>query len=271
MSDFVRYLSAKRGVDDRSLNRRVWERLQEELGGEEPVLVVDIGAGIGTGAERMRDWQLVEPLERLRYTAIEPRGELLDEARRRLAFLSPAPRLVQSDLEGFANDGTNRGAFGLVVAHALLDIVELSRSLDLLAGLARPGGLVYLPITFDGETIFEPALPDDEAVLSVYHRAMDERGSSRTGRRLFHALKAQSLTVLEMGASDWVVHPSGRGYRADEAFFLHFLLDTIEGAVRDRVESRALEHWIAIRRRQVEAASLVYCAHQFDYLARSEP
>ena len=55
MEDFARYLAAKRTVDDRALNGRVWRRLSEELksypGAE--LALVDVGAGIGTGAERI--------------------------------------------------------------------------------------------------------------------------------------------------------------------------------------------------------------------------
>ena len=75
MEDFARYLAAKRTVDDRALNGRVWRRLSEELksypGAE--LALVDVGAGIGTGAERFAEWRLAEPLSRLRYTGLEPR------------------------------------------------------------------------------------------------------------------------------------------------------------------------------------------------------
>ncbi len=76
------------------------------------------------------------------------------------------------------------------------------------------------------------------------------------------------VEVLEMGSSDWIVHPAGDGYPRDEAFFLEFILTTIEDAVRGRVEEPALRTWVSERRRQLLSAELVYCAHQVDVLAR---
>jgi len=273
MKEFARYLLAKRSVDDRALNLRVWGRLQRELrkSPADSLRIVDVGAGIGTGAERIAEWRLVEPLSAVRYTAVEPRKELLEEAQLRLRSLPFPSELAAETLEEFAARDENRGRFDLVVAHALLDILELSPSLEALAGLIRPGGLLYLPITFDGETIFEPASSLDDTVLSAYHDTMEQRGSSRTGRtgrRLFHALRSTPAEILEIGSSDWIVHPSGDEYPEDEAFFLEFILKTIEVAVRDRVDRASLETWLSERRRELESADLVYCAHQVDVLAR---
>jgi hypothetical protein len=147
-------------------------------------------------------------------------------------------------------------------------VVELAPALEALVGLARPGGLLYFPITFDGATLFEPEARQDEEILSAYHDTMQEKGSSRTGRKLFHQVRALGAEVIEMGSSDWIVHPGLEGYPGDEAFFLEFILATIESAVRDRVENATLAGWVSERRRQVESAELLYGAHQLDILAR---
>jgi SAM-dependent methyltransferase len=264
--DFVRYLRAKRSVDDRALNRRVWARLGRELEPiRRPIDVLDAGAGVGTGAERMRDWNLERAGQRIRYCAVEPRAHLLEEARRILTPLPMDVTLVASEIEEFAS---SRGGqrFDLVVAHALLDIVDLEKTLDALIRLLGKGGLLYLPITFDGESSFEPAQREDEATLSAYHGTMPRRG--RTGRLLYHAVRRRGLKVLEVGPSDWVVHPVDVGYPQDEEFFLRFILSTVENALTGRVPAEALGSWLAERRRQVDQAELVYCAHQLDLLAR---
>jgi SAM-dependent methyltransferase len=273
MGDFARYLLAKRSVDERALNRKVWGRLETELKSSATgtLRIIDAGAGIGTGAERIAEWRLAEPLSKIRYTGLEPRKELLEEGTPRLRTLPFPAELVGTTLEAFASRVENRGRFDLVVAHALLDLLDLAPALEALVGLARPGGLLYLPITFDGETIFEPASSLDDDVLTAYHDTMEGRG--RTGRRIFHQLRTFAVEVLEMGSSDWMVHPNHPkrgGYPGDEAFFLEFLLATIEGAVRERVEGSILEKWVSERRRQLESADLVYGAHQLDVLARRE-
>jgi hypothetical protein len=79
------------------------------------------------------------------------------------------------------------------------------------------------------------------------------------------------MEVLEIGSSDWIVHPAGGGYPGDEEFFLRFLLSTIEGALRHRVDAAILDPWLEERRRHLDSADLLYCAHQLDVLARKAP
>jgi SAM-dependent methyltransferase len=265
--DFVRYLRAKRSVDDRAMNPRVWTRLEREVAAiARPIDVLDAGAGVGTAAERMRDWSLIRAGVRSRYCAVEPRTELLHEARHALATLTLDADFVASEIEEFASREDRRERFDLVIAHALLDILDLESSLEALIRLLRRGGLLYLPITYDGHSSFEPARAEDEAVLSAYHGTMPRRGE--TGRLLYHGVRRRGLEVLEVGSSDWVVHPLDGAYPADEAYFLRFILATIDRASRGKMPAQPLASWIAERRRQIDEAQLVYCAHQFDLLAR---
>jgi hypothetical protein len=109
---------------------------------------------------------------------------------------------------------------------------------------------------------------------------MDERvrygrpaGDSRTGRRLFHHLRAAGAPALAAGSSDWVVSAAPDGsYAGDEAYFAGSILSTIQGALggrEDRVGSADLDGWLAARRRQLAAGELVYIAHQLDFAGRS--
>ena len=114
----------------------------------------------------------------------------------------------------------------------------------------------------------------DELVVRLYHRTMDERvtsgkpsGDSCTGRRLFMQLRNIGANILAAGASDWVVFPRSGGYPEDEAYFLHFILHTVEGALRGRpeIDPGELAAWLAARHAQVEGGELVYIAHQMDF------
>ena len=261
MHEFAHYLEAKRTVDDRALDRRVLERLRRELEGVHAPAIVDVGAGIGTGLERFLEWNVVkEPA----YTAVEQDAALVDIARARLDGRIERERVefVTSTLADFASDN-NFPRFDLVMAHAFLDIVDLASALKNLVALARPGGLLYFPITFDGESLFEPAHEDDETILTRYHAAMNEIGNSRTGRRLFHALSSERVEVLEMGSSDWIVHPENGAYPNDEAFFLKFVIGMVEQTVGETAEG-----WASVRLQQIEDGQLLYIAHQIDCLAR---
>ena len=101
-----------------------------------------------------------------------------------------------------------------------------------------------------------PGHPHDDQVMRAYHRDMDERvrygrpaGESRTGRRLFHHLRAAGAPALAAGSSDSVVSDGPDGnYPGDEAYFLGSILRTIQNALRsrqDRVEPADLADWLA--------------------------
>jgi SAM-dependent methyltransferase len=298
--DFIRYLAAKKGLDDRSLNRLVWKALMRAVRGRpdsSPLRVLEVGCGIGTMVERLLDWGL---LTRAVYTGIDVEADLIRAAVERLhgyaaarqagltvesggAMLFSTPvqdvrvRLEAADLFDFLDRKAGKSAWDLLVAHAFLDLVDLAATLPFLLSHLAPGGLFYFSLNFDGATTFEPVIdPDlDRRIETLYHHTMDTRrcqgrpsGSSITGRRLFGDLKDAGARVLAAGSSDWVVFAGPDGYSGDEAYFLHFIIDTIgralgENPELDRGRFRA---WIAERHRQIEARELIYIAHQLDFL-----
>ncbi len=107
---------------------------------------------------------------------------------------------------------------------------------------------------------------------------MDERlvggrrsGDSHTGRHLLAALRTADVHVLAAGASDWVVVPVQGRYPDDEAYFLHFILHTVERALRrhPELDPQRFARWIDRRHAQIERGELIYIAHQLDVLGRS--
>jgi hypothetical protein len=168
----------------------------------------------------------------------------------------------------------------VLIANAVLDLVDVPAVLPGLLRLLVPGGVYWFTINYDGESIFEPGHLHDNQVMQAYHRDMDERvrygrpaGESRTGRRLFRYLRAAGAPALAAGSSDWVVSAGPDGnYPGDEAYFLRRILDTIQNALRsrqDRVKPADLADWLAVRGRQLAAGELVYIAHQLDFAGRS--
>ena len=65
----------------------------------------------------------------------------------------------------------------VIIGQALADLVNVPEFLEATASALRPGGLLYLPITFDGETVFEPTNNTllNARVVDSYHRTMDDR------------------------------------------------------------------------------------------------
>ena len=286
----TRYLAAKKTVDDRALNRAVLAELRRLMPEGAPRFL-ELGAGLGTMVARLLEWQIVSCGV---YTLLDVDGDLLRDSREWLTDWATARglpvepladglrigelrvRLVQAELGSYVDSGEGEPA-DVLIANAFLDLVDVPAVLPGLLRLLAPGGAYWFTINFDGETIFEPEHPDDDVVLTAYHRDMDERvrygrraGESRTGRGLFHHLRAAGAPPVAAGSSDWVVHPGPDGtYPAEEASFLDAILQTIEDALTDRVELAVLARWLDARRRQRAAGELVYIAHQLDFAGRS--
>ncbi len=278
---FPRYLAAKKSVDDRALNRAVWQRLAEELASRNAAdrpEVLEIGAGIGTMTERVVAWGL---LKNGRYTALDSEAENVAAARARLGkgegdlHLS----LEEADAFEFAARAEQQQRYDLLIAHAVLDLFDIPRALPRLLPVLKPGGLCYFTINFDGATIFEPVIDPalDAQIETLYHRSMDDRitddqpsGDSRSGRHLFHLLPAVGVEILAAGSSDWVVYALNGSYPHDEAYFLHCILHFVESTLSGHpaLDETAFADWLAERRRQIASGELVYIAHQMDFAGR---
>jgi len=290
---YARYLAAKTTVDDRALNRHVLAELRRLMPADAP-RVLELGAGLGTMVARLLDWGVVNAGE---YVLLDADRQLLDCSRRWLRDWAAARglrsdllpdglqvgdmrvRLVHAELGGYL-EATHEELADVLIANAVLDLVDVPALLPGLLRLLVPGGVYWFTINYDGETIFEPGHPLDDQIMAAYHRDMDERirygrpaGESRTGRHLFGHLRDASAPALAAGSSDWVVHPDlDRNYPADEAYFLRSILTTIQDALGNRprqVEPADLADWLAVRSEQLAAGDLVYIAHQLDLVGRS--
>ncbi len=292
-SGYDRYLAAKTTVDDRALNRQVLAELRRLMPAGSP-RVLEVSAGLGTMVARLLDWGVIGAGE---YVLLDADRELLDCSRRWLHDWAAARgvrsgllpdgmqvgelrvRLVHAELGDYLQDAHGELA-DVLIANAVLDLVDVPAVLPGLLRLLVPGGVYWFTINYDGESIFAPENLHDDQVMRAYHRDMDERvrygrpaGESRTGRRLFHHLRDAGAPALAAGSSDWVVHPAPDGtYPADEAYFLRSILSTIGDALRHRqdwVEPADLADWLAVRARQLAAGELLYIAHQLDFVGRA--
>lgn len=295
---FPRYLAAKKTIDDRALNVPVWETLKTNLPADRPLRVLEVGAGIGTMLERALERGL---LTRAAYTALDEQPENLAVARQRLPAWAAAqgwaytPQATGAslrrghadldvqwqggDLLEFTARPEQHGAWDLIIAHAVLDLLDLDVALPRLLGALRPAGLFYFTLNFDGATLFQPEFDRafDDQLEALYHRTMDERvtagrpsGDSRAGRHLFARLRRAGAEILTAGSSDWTVFAPGSTYPADEAYFLHFIIHTVEGALcgHPELDAARFAAWAAARRAQIERGELVYIAHQLDFVGR---
>ena len=291
---FSHYLLSKQSVDDRALNRQVYERLASSLP-QAHLRIIEVGAGIGTMLARLLKWGLFQQAEYI----------LVDEMPENIAFAagwipawagenglqvktSPGNRLRLSngkqdvlvrlecaDVFDFIRKSPQPA--DLLVAHAFLDLLPMPASLRELFSLVRQNGLAWLTVNFDGVSTLEPLIDAelDRSIEQLYHRSMDTRptgGDSQAGRHLFGHLTGLGAQILAAGASDWVVHAPGGKYAADEAYFLNFILHFYEESLGGQagLDRKAFADWLAKRRSQITRGELVYIAHQMDFLVKPQ-
>ncbi|PSP85921.1 SAM-dependent methyltransferase [Halobacteriales archaeon QS_1_68_17] len=270
----VRYLESKRTVDRRARSRRVRDALLAALPAAPDV--VEVGAGTGAFVRDLLEWGV-----RGSYRGVDRAEPLVARARETLPGDLADDYAVERTGNGFvaadlsvrfeAGDALalSPGAADLVVGQAVLDLVPIGAAMDAVERALTPGGLAYLPITFDGVTLFQPDHPGDDAVIDAYHAHIDAREGrdSRAGRHLLDHLRDREGELLAVDASDWIVRPRGGTYPADERYFLECIL----GFVADALGERGVDadDWLAARRRHLADAALAYVAHQYDFLYRA--
>ncbi len=282
--DYPAYLSAKKSIDDRSLNRQVWSTmchwLQKRQTQKHEIKILEIGAGIGTMIERITDQSIVKDCF---YTAIEQEPGFKDYALQRLSE-SPEYTLINKGqlwqlttsnttitIDWLSGDGldinriVNETDFDLVLGHAVIDLLPVPKFLPDLFKHLEPDGGYYFSLNFSGKTEFRPAHIDDETIYNAYHKDMDKRFNnidwlaSRTGEILGEWLIEQGHNVLATGPSDWRLTSRDNG---DDILFLENILQTIEKALQGLP---CLESWLTERQRQLASKELSFTASNIDY------
>ncbi len=299
---YPRYLRAKKTVDARALNHRVWSEFLDALtdGPSSEIRILELGGGVGATAERIIKAVEDRPVDVLYYTFVDVNPDNVEVAQSSLrrwagergykvsgqetqrwtdGCTEVSIQFLTADLFKYADshDGDSHDA---IVAQAVLDLFPISKVFDRLRPLLRTRGLWYLPIHFDGVTVFEPPMDPalDAQIERLYHESMGQdtdqetvRDVAHCGRRLLTHLRRENHTLLEAGASDWVVFARKSGYPHDESYFLHHILHFIEAELWGHSDLKlgAFAEWLDERRRQIENGDLIYVAHQLDVLARS--
>jgi SAM-dependent methyltransferase len=268
--------------------------------------VLEVGCGLGNMLPRLLRRGILEGSFDIDYTVIDIEGELLVVARTQaeqwaehLGFLCKSGsddseliltgdsrtltlRFMKSSLDAWAAMKESAQAYNLVIAQAVLDILDTHEAVAQIFKMLPPGGFYYFPIHFDGNTIFEPTFDEslDAEIENRYHASMDNRmtagkpsGDSRTGRHLFKIIREAGGVVRCSGGSSWVVHGNQGEYPRDEAYFLHFIVDGVYTELSEcsEISQPFLWQWAGMRHSEIEEGVLVYIAHQIDFFGTREP
>ena len=283
----IRYLTAKATVDDNALNEAVLGPLNDRVAetGRPFLRVIELGAGVGSTYLRLLN-NLLTGIGS--YTMVDLDAESLAAAQRvadeNRGYAKPGAFVVVTVVEdaiGYLKRQADIGSRAdLIIAQALVDLLNVPAFLGAASDVLEPGAFLYLPITFDGETVFGPQIDADldKRIVAAYHATMDARrtpdglptGGSRAAQALLRALPEAGLELVEEGASDWEVVPHEGTYPHDVAYFLHHIINFVWESLRDGADIPidTLREWIATRHAQIERGQLAYIAFQIDVLAR---
>lgn len=264
MSGHVRYLEAKRGVDDRAIDRDVLSAFSDALPAEPTIL--EVGSGTATMPERLFEWGI---LDAGTWIAVDSHADALDAGRNRLdareGSVSKNDSLYLGDLtvefvqaDAFEYVSGFESRVDAVVGSAFFDIVDAERAI---AAFDTVTDLIYAPITYDGTTAFEPNDPEDEAVLGQYERHMrDYRDGGPDGAR---RLTSAFSNVIADAPSSWLIEPP---YEICERTVTTHVIDTIEEAVAET--GYHASEWAKRRRAQLSEGRLSYTATNRDVLGQ---
>lgn len=243
-------------------------------------LVDTVAENIATARQRLPEWATAQGFTVQEITGATPAAlQISRSATSEQAAVQLTLTLHTADCFDFAARPEQSDRYDLLIAHAFLDLVNIPRALPRLQRLLRSQALCYLTINFDGGTLLQPEIdpPFDNLIEALYHETMDKRivngepsGDSRSGRHLFGHLRQAGIDILDAGSSDWAVFAGKAGYPADEAYFLHFIVQTMADALRGNpaLDQARFAAWIAERHAQIECGELVYIAHQLDFLGQ---
>ena len=296
--DFIRYLEAKKTVDDRALNRAVLDQFskrlkQKTLHATDTIRLLELAAGIGTMFERLMEWGIIDCAQ---YTLMDSCLELIAHAKVRLAkwahrhqyHIEPLSDMCwrlsrgqqRVDLRFHTGDvfayleQQQVDSWDVIISHAFLDIIDTGLLIPKVLSVLKRDGIFYFSVNFDGETILLPAIDTqlDEQIIADYHRVMDQQRpegrhvtGTRTGRYLLTQIPSAGAKIIAAGASDWVVFPHDQKYAEQEDYFLHSIINTISDTLHEQT-SYPIKSWLDERHQQINRGELVYIAHQLDVL-----
>jgi SAM-dependent methyltransferase len=293
-TSLVEFLAAKKSVDDRSLNKNVWDAMLKNLQGTGHAEIIEIGCGTGTMLTRLLD---SAPPRFGSYTALDWEQVNINESRKNLEKWAIENNAVYKgnvlttengkiiidfltdDIDNFLKRGDKKD-YDLVIANAFLDLVNIPEILPGLFGILKKGGMYYFSINYDGRTDIEPVIDQelDAEIIELYHKTMDQRiingvacCTRYSALLLFREILKNRGMVMEAGSSDWCVFPYENGYRFSEDYFLHYIISTIQHALQNEpsLSAEILDGWTNKRHQQVDRGELALITHQMDFFGNT--
>jgi SAM-dependent methyltransferase len=213
MSGFdPKWLALREPADHRSRNRRVRDAAVAHFKGQPRLAITDLGCGTGSNWRAlhgllgaMQHWRLVDHDPALLAAA---RGRLAIDLKAAEAGTAEFLRAdLAADIEPLMEKQTD-----LVTAAALFDLVSAGWLQRLTRALAQRSLPLYSVLTYNGQTKWHPAHPDDAEIVTAFHlhqqrdKGFGAAAGPQAARLLGQLLKAAGYHIVT-GESPWILTP----------------------------------------------------------------
>ncbi|HEY1541546.1 MAG TPA: class I SAM-dependent methyltransferase [Xanthobacteraceae bacterium] len=257
------WLTLREPFDTAALRARVRDEALKSIAGLDPVSIVDLGCGTGSGMRAIapfvparQTWRLVDnDLSLLARAADSPRPERVQA--------TAVPVDLAHDLEAALD-----GAVDIVTTTALLDLVSAPWVERLTVECAARRLPLYATLSYNGHIAFTPEDPGDAAIIEAVnaHQRTDKGfgpalGPTAAAEAIARFAAVGYVTVHE--TSDWTIGPQDREMQ-------NALLAGWAGAARE-IDARRLDEiigWLTRRREMVAAGRSSMLVGHVDLFAR---
>ncbi len=254
------WLALREGADQRARNRGLLAALAKHFAEREAMVVVDLGAGLGSNLRAIapalsarQHWVLVDHDPALLAGACEAIAAWADAVRPSTAGLEATKsgkslrvELKHADL---AKDPAAFAALApdLVTAAALFDLVSEAWIGRLVQALARARVPLYAVLDYDGAVQWNPPHRTDAAMVAAFerHQALDKGFGPAAGSR------ATGLLAKQLAAKGYGVERAASPWRlgADDAALVRAHSQGFAEAVSETGElpRHDIADWLALR------------------------
>lgn len=254
------WLDLRERADRRARDAALAARLAGHFAGRERLHIVDLGCGTGANCRALapalpgaQSWRFIDhdadllAASRARMAGWaaslgDPQGDLLLSMQGRPIDI----RFQQADLNGNLSALVGPGA-DLVTAAALFDLVSPGWIARFTRTVAQTGAAFYTVLIYDGEEVWMPAHPADEAVLAAFrqHQHGDKGFGPAAGP------DAADLLIRAFAETGYDVHAAASPWRLGmhAAALIRALAEGTSQAVCETglIDAETAENWRAAR------------------------
>ncbi|MDX1489979.1 MAG: class I SAM-dependent methyltransferase [Pseudohongiellaceae bacterium] len=241
MSEFsIDWLDLRESSDEKARDPKLLKLVSDSIERAGAAVVVDLGAGTGSMLRALKKRDAQVALWRL----VDHNGKSLDEALKR----HMADELMedhQADLTVI--DELPLIGATVVTASALFDLASTDFVDGLIARLQKQNSLIYAPLNYNGQVLWNPKHPLDEAVLEAFNE--DQKRDKGMGPALGPAASDYLADALEQAGYEVAQAPSPWQLGSADTALMTQLAQGVAQAITRSTElsGEQIEQWLNFR------------------------